>query len=164
MNCNKSVVADRQLQCAVNPVSGKATVLGEDKLVKDGNGRAVAVIGGGPSGMQAALVLKKRGYCPVIFEKSAELGGSAILASKAPMKHMVSEFIATQKAEMHEYGIDVRLNCPYDLNTLKELNPCGVIVAVGGEQIVPNIPGKDAPNVYNIYDVLLDRVKFEGKI
>lgn len=163
MNCNKSVVADRQLQCAVNPVSGKATVLGEDKLVKDGNGRAVAVIGGGPSGMQAALVLKKRGYCPVIFEKSAELGGSAILASKAPMKHMVSEFIATQKAEMREYGIDVRLNCPYDLNTLKELNPCGVIVAVGGEQIVPNIPGKDAPNVYNIYDVLLDRVKFEGK-
>lgn len=163
MNCNKSVVADRQLQCAVNPVTGKATILGEEKLNKNGEGRSVAVLGGGPSGMQAALVLKKRGFAPVIFEKSGELGGSAILASKAPMKHMVTEFINTQKAEMKEYGIDVRLNTPYNLETVQALNPYGVVVAIGGEQIVPNIPGANNSNVYNIYDVLLGGVKFQGK-
>ena len=41
----------------------------------------MAIIGGGPAGMEAALLMKKRGFAPVIFEKSGKLGGSAILAS-----------------------------------------------------------------------------------
>lgn len=163
LNCSKSVVADRALHCAVNPVSGRATIYGDDKLVRSGGGRTVAVIGGGPGGMEAALLLKKRGYAPVIFEKDAQLGGSAILASKAPCKGMVAEFIDTMKAQLREYGIDVRLNCAASIDALKELNPYGVVVACGGEQIVPDIPGHDRDNVYSIYDVLLGRVSFSGR-
>lgn len=163
MNCNKSVVAGKNLHCAINPVSGRATKFGDDKLIKNGEGRTVAVIGGGPAGMQAALLMKKRGFYPVIFEKSDVLGGSAILASKAPCKHMVQEFIDTMKAEMKEYGIEVRLNSAGMIDEIKALNPYGVIVACGGEQIVPKIPGADRDNVYYIDDVLLGKVKFEGK-
>ena len=163
MNCNKSVVAGRNLHCAINPVAGRETRFGDDKLIVNGAGRPVAIIGGGPAGMQAALLMKKRGFAPVIFEKSGKLGGSAILASKAPCKQMAQEFVDTQAAEMKEYGIEVHLNTPATASRLKALDPYCVVIACGGEQIVPKIPGADSENVYYIEDVLLGRVKFEGK-
>lgn len=163
MNCNKSVVAGRNLHCAINPVAGRETRFGDDKLIVNGAGRPVAIIGGGPAGMEAALLMKKRGFAPVIFEKSGKLGGSAILASKAPCKQMAQEFVDTQAAEMKEYGIEVHLNTPATASRLKALDPYCVVIACGGEQIVPKIPGADSENVYYIEDVLLGRVKFEGK-
>ena len=42
--------------------------------------------------MESAMLLKKRGYNAVLLEESGVLGGSAILASKAPCKHMVPSF------------------------------------------------------------------------
>mgnify|MGYP002543267041 CR=1 FL=1 len=163
MNCNKSVVAGRNLHCAINPVAGRETRFGDDKLIKNGNGRPVAIIGGGPAGMQAALLMKKRGFEPVIFEKSATLGGSAILASKAPCKHMAQEFVNTQAAEMKEYGVEVQLNTPATVARIRALDPYCVVIACGGNQIVPRIPGVDNKNVYYIEDVLLGRIRFKGK-
>ena len=107
--------------------------------------------------------MKKRGFSPVIFEESDTLGGSAILASKAPCKYMAQEFVDTQAAEMKEYGIEVHLNTPATPSRIKALDPYCVIVACGGKQIVPKIPGVDNKNVYYIEDVLLGRVHFEGK-
>ena len=163
MNCNKSVVAGRNLQCAINPVTGRATVYGDENLVKNGDGRTVVVVGGGPGGMESAMLLKKRGYNAVLLEESGVLGGSAILASKAPCKHMVAEFIDTLAAKMKELGVEVHLNTPGTVENIKKFNPYGVVVACGGRQIVPKIPGEDRDNVYYIEDVLLDRVKFEGR-
>ena len=163
MNCNKSVVAGRNLHCAINPVAGRETRFGDDMLVRNGAGRPVAIIGGGPAGMQAALLMKKRGFSPVIFEKSDTLGGSAILASKAPCKYMAQEFVDTQIAEMKEYGIEVHLNTPATPSRIKALDPYCVVIACGGNQIVPKIPGVDNKNVYYIEDVLLNRVHFEGR-
>lgn len=76
---------------------------------------------------------------------------------------MAQEFVNTQAAEMKEYGIEVHLNTPATVSRIRALDPYCVIVACGGNQIVPRIPGVDNKNVYYIEDVLLGRVHFEGK-
>ncbi|MEG1594066.1 MAG: NADH:flavin oxidoreductase, partial [Oscillibacter sp.] len=59
--------------CSVNPYALRES----EHLVprKDGQGRVVAVIGGGAAGMQAAITLAERAFQPVIFEETASLGG-----------------------------------------------------------------------------------------
>lgn len=83
MNCNKSVVAGRTLHCALNPIAGHEVTFGDDKLVKNGNGRKVAVVGGGPAGMQAALLMKKRGFERLFLKRAAR---SAAAPSSLPRR------------------------------------------------------------------------------
>jgi 2,4-dienoyl-CoA reductase-like NADH-dependent reductase (Old Yellow Enzyme family)/thioredoxin reductase len=163
MNCNKSVVQDRYLSCAANPTTGYATLYNDETLIRNGEGRNVAIIGGGPAGMQAAIVLARRGFHAVLFEKNSELGGLAILAGKPPHKEMVNEFIKTLVAEMREYGVEVHLNTLATVQKLKELEPYAVVAANGGRQIVPKIPGVDGANVYGMAEVLMNQVDLSGK-
>ena len=81
MSCNKEVVNHRGIRCAINPRLGRERDYNAAALRRDGAGRCVPVIGGGPAGMQAAIVLAERGFRPILFERRAYLGGSAVLAS-----------------------------------------------------------------------------------
>lgn len=161
--CFRIANMGRALECTVNPCLGRETIYGDDKLVKDGNGRTVAVIGGGPGGMHSAYILAKRGFKPVLFEKASALGGSMNLADKPPHKQLIEELIETQIAELKEYGVEVRLNTEATVENVKALNPYGVIIAAGGVPVVPDVPGINNSNVYKAEDVLLGNVKLTGK-
>lgn len=161
--CFKTANTGRAIECTANPILGRETIYGDDKLVKNGEGKTVAVIGGGPAGMQAAYVLAKRGYKPVIFEKSSELGGTLNVANKPPHKHLITELIATQAAELNKVNVEVRLNTEATVDMVKGLNPYGVIVAAGGAPVVPNVSGVQGKNVFMAEDILLGKVKLEGK-
>ena len=163
MQCNKSVVQDGYLSCAANPVTGRGTMYNDEYLIRTGDGRTVAVIGGGPAGMQAAITLAKRGFHAVVLEEKSYLGGMAYLATIPPHKTLVAEFIKTLEAEMKELGVEVRLNTKADVAAVKALNPYAVVVANGGTEIVPQVAGLDAANVHTMEDALLGNVKFSGK-
>ena len=64
---------------------------------------------------------------------------------------------------MKEYGVEVQLNTPATVARIRALDPYCVVIACGGNQIVPRIPGVDNKNVYYIEDVLLGRIRFKGK-
>lgn len=145
---------------AVNVIKHPATA---EALRRDGAGRCVPVIGGGPAGMQAAIVLAERGFRPILFERRAYLGGSAVLASKAPCKGLVAEYIETQKNQLAALGVQVELNHAPTMAELRRLDPYGVFVTMGGQQIVPDIPGIDRENVFGIEDILLGRCVIAGR-
>lgn len=151
------------IECTINPQMGRENLYGDDKLARDGAGRKVAVIGGGPAGMQAALVLKKRGFEPVLFESGSKLGGTMNLADQPPHKELMAEFIDTMSEEMRHYGIEVRLNTKATVEEIKKLNPYGVFVACGGKPIVPSVPGIRNSNVYLYKDILDKSVVLKGK-
>lgn len=163
LNCFKVANKGRAVECTVNPRLGRETIYGDDKLIKDGDNKVVAVIGGGPGGMQAAYVLAKRGFKPVLFEKSSVLGGTMNLADLPPHKELIRELINVQSEELKSLKVEVRLNTEATVEMVKALNPYGVIMAAGGSPIVPNIPGVKGENVYKAEDVLSGRVVLKGK-
>lgn len=85
------------------------------------------------------------------------------LADKPPHKELITEFIETQKNELAAVGVEVRLNTPGTVDAVKALNPYGVVVAVGGDPIRPNVPGIDGANVYSAEDILAGKVSLTGQ-
>ncbi len=141
MECFRILNDGNPLGCTLNPVLGREFEYGEEKLVKNGNGRKVAVIGGGPAGMQAAAVLAKRGFKPVLFEAKDKLGGTVNLAAIPPYKGMLNEFVETQAAELEALGVEVRLNTAATMELIREAGVEAVFVAAGGTAVRPNIEG-----------------------
>jgi len=150
--------------CAINWQGGREAEYGDDALKKDGDGKVVAIIGGGPAGLEEAIVLAKRGFKPVIFEKSKELGGQLLLASKPPKKEKMLWLLEYQKAMLKKYGVEIRLCTAPGVDDLKALNPYAVIVAQGSSPSLPaSIPGLCADNVFTPPQILNGQVDLTGK-
>ena len=113
--------------------------------------------------MQAAQVMARRGYKPVIFEKGSELGGQMNIAKLPENKEMLGELVNTLIAQTEDLGIEVRLNTEATIEDIKALNPAGVIVAAGSKPFKLPVPGADKENVCLASDVLLGNVKLENK-
>ncbi|MDR1807846.1 MAG: NAD(P)/FAD-dependent oxidoreductase [Propionibacteriaceae bacterium] len=150
--------------CAINYQGGREQEYGDDALRVDGAGRAVAVIGGGPGGLEAAVVLAKRGFRPVVFEQKPVLGGQLLYAAKPPKKEKMLWLLEYYEAMLAKYGVEVRLGTTPTLADLKALDPYGVIVATGSTPARPAaIPGLDGPNVYTPPQILGGDVVLAGK-
>lgn len=162
--CVHRVTADQaQVRCAVNPLLGREV----DNLMpmKKGEG-IVIVIGAGPAGIQSALTLTERGFKVKLYDKRTELCGSLNLANKAPNKFRMDNLIRYYKhvvaknenIELH-LGTEVT---PAMLDEFKALDPYAVVLASGGQPIVPGkIPGIEKGVA--CFDVLNGKVKFSGK-
>ena len=162
LNCMHTAVQGIQPTCTVNPVFGREYEFLH--MNKNGNGRPVAVIGGGPAGMEASRILAARGFKVTLFEKEAELGGQLIHAKMPPNKEKIAWLLEGLKAQVKHAGVEVRLNTEATVEEVKKLNPVGVFVCCGSNQIHPNsIPGVNGENVYSVPDVLMSKVKLENK-
>ncbi len=162
MECFRILNDGLPLGCTLNPILGREFEFGEDKLVRNGNGTPVAVVGGGPAGMQAALVLAKRGFRTILFEAGDRLGGTVNLAAMPPNKTMLAEFVETQKAEIEKAGVEVRLNAKADVETLKACGVKAVFMATGGKAVRPNLPGIE--KAVTAEDVLAGKAEANGDL
>ncbi|PAB61185.1 NAD(P)/FAD-dependent oxidoreductase [Anaeromicrobium sediminis] len=161
LTCIESVAYHKPIACSLNAKAGRELKIKD--LKKDGEGRVVAVIGAGPSGMEAARVLAMRGFKPVIFEKENEVGGQLQLANKPPKKEKITWFIDYELAELKKLGVEIRLNTEASVEEIRALNPYAVFVAAGSSPIVPPIDGVKGENVHMVPEILKGQVKFEGK-
>lgn len=162
MNCRKRIGAHLPVTCAVNPRLGVEFQYPEHE--KDGNGRPVVVVGGGPSGMQAAKTLSDRGFAVTLFEKSSQLGGRLNIADKSAFKDKITGFVKTLKLELERGGVKVLLNTEATPEAVKAIDPIAVFVACGGPSVVPNMPGADKPNVVIAEDVIAGKKKVSGNV
>lgn len=126
--------------CVVNPLACQGA--SKKRFPPAERVKRIFVIGGGISGMQAALSAADRGHKVVLFEKTGQLGGQTLLSDvmwfKQDMKHY-HEYMARQ-VRKHP-NIDIRMNTRATRELVLEEDPDAVIVAVGAQQIVPRIPG-----------------------
>ncbi len=128
--------------CSLNPRAGKE---GEYPLEKAAASKKVAVIGGGPAGMAAAMYACNRGHDVTLFEKENELGGVFRHASTLfPGNQLYLDFL---RGRMEDLPVDVRLGAEADETAIKELGADAVIVASGGRFTSPEIAGDGGSNV-----------------
>lgn len=133
------VHSENESGCSVNPYSKREAR--RPKLVQNGNGRTIAVIGAGPAGLECAVVLAERGFKPVVFDSEAEIGGLVRYASLPPYKSRLRWMLDSYRKQIVRLGIDVRLNTTATSGIISELNPTAVVVASGSNELRPAIPG-----------------------
>lgn len=153
--CIDAISYGCHVHCSVNPRLGREREY--DVMNRDGNGRRIAVIGGGPAGMQSAKVLAERGFAVTLYEASGELGGALNVADKNVNKEKLTWLVDTMKLELSRLNIDLRLNTRADLDELKALDPDGVFVCCGGTHILPKVPGYDSEKAIPVKDFLLGK-------
>ena len=144
----------RQLMCTVNVTLGKETRL---PLIPAARPKNVAIIGGGPGGMEAARICALRGHKVTLYEKR-ELGGALIEASVPEFKADLRRLIKYYVTQMEKLKVEV-IHKEAKVNTIKDGKFDAVIVAVGAAPMKPDIPGVDKPIVTDVLEVLRGRAR-----
>ena len=144
MRCHDSTVYGHHFQCSVNPTAGLENSISHliQPVVKS---KKVAVIGGGPAGMKAAMVACDRGHQVTLFEKSGELGGMLHKAGYFSFKYPVKDYMNWLIAQVGKRSIDVRLNTAAAADSVSGFD--AVIVAIGAEPFILPVPGVEQAKI-----------------
>jgi 2,4-dienoyl-CoA reductase-like NADH-dependent reductase (Old Yellow Enzyme family)/thioredoxin reductase len=134
--------------CSVNAMWGRFKEYPEGKLPLAREKKKVAVIGGGPAGIEAMKWLLQRGHDVTLYEKSNRIGGHVKDAVAAPFKQDLRDYLAYMEAFAENCGARVLLNTEATPGLLEAENYDAVIAALGADPIIPRLPGADKPHVH----------------
>lgn len=156
--CFGKVSTYQVCECTVNPRMGREVEYAAAKA-KPKTKKKIAVVGGGLSGMQAAITSAELGHEVTLYEASAKLGGQWILAAVPPHKERFNTQTYWMERELEKKEVNVFLNTVFDEKTAASEKFDSVIIATGSTPVKPPIPGVDLPNVVQAFDVLRMNVK-----
>ena len=143
--------------CSVNAFVGRE----DEKLLNNGNGRKVVIIGAGAAGLYSAELLARRGFDVTVLEKENSAGGQLNLADKPPHKEKIHWCIEDLLANVESLGVEIKYNTIADKELIASFNPEIVICATGGNAVHP-APFKSG-NTVTVTEILNGSVKPENK-
>ena len=165
ISCNKGctdAIQNRQfLSCVLNAENGyensRSIQPAEQK-------KKIAVLGGGPAGLEAARVAALRGHDVTLFEKTTSLGGQLNIACVPPRKEEMRRAAQDLIRAVCNAGVHL---CMGQTRTAEQLQEAGfeaVINAVGAHSAAPRIPGIDGVNVADAWKVLAGEQQVYGTV
>jgi 2,4-dienoyl-CoA reductase-like NADH-dependent reductase (Old Yellow Enzyme family)/thioredoxin reductase len=154
--CNQGCIerlmlGEGKIRCALNPETGQEIIYPQGPA---GVRRNVWVVGSGPGGLTAAYEAARLGHKVTLYEKEEETGGQLRFASQAPFKDQYGIWASWLTSQAKKIGVIMRTGTEVTESMISEGNPEVVILATGGEQIKPDIPGIGLPLVCNAWRVL----------
>ena len=142
IGCNTCIAhyhAGTAIACAVNPRTGRERTL--PIATRALRRRRVVVVGGGPAGLAAAAEAGEAGNAVVLLERSSRLGGQMSLTASAPgTAEIGARLVALFEGRLEDAGVEVRLDTPSDVKTVRDLEPDLVIAATGARPFTPDLP------------------------
>jgi len=132
-------------RCRINALLGTE----QNTIEKAERRKKVVVVGGGPTGMEAARVAALRGHDVTLYEKSNKLGGLLLMAAlvKGTELEDLPAIVRYLKRQITKLGVKIRLEKEVTPPLIEGIKPDVVILATGGVTTTPEIPGINKPNV-----------------
>lgn len=156
IGCNQACIGHFQLglpiSCIQHPETGRELRYGESGRAPEP--RRIMVVGGGVAGMKAAATAAQRGHRVELFEKSARLGGQALLAQLLPGRTEFGGIVTNLEREIALAGVSVRKRTEVSVDLVKEASPDALIVATGSRPISPTFEKGEDCNIVHAADVL----------
>jgi 2,4-dienoyl-CoA reductase (NADPH2) len=149
--CLDHTFSNKISSCLVNPRACHETELNYSRVT---NKTHFAVVGAGPAGLSAALVLAERGHVVDLYDAAMEIGGQLNMAKVIPGKEEFHEMLSYFERQIEVNAVNLHLGTNIAASDLENKNYAGVIIATGVVPRVPNIPGQNHPKVLSYVDVL----------
>ena len=165
ISCNKGctdAIQNRQfLSCVLNAENGYEN---SRSIQPAAQKKKVAVLGGGPAGLEAARVAALRGHDVTLFEKTTSLGGQLNIACVPPRKEEMRRAAQDLIHAVCNAGVHLCMGQTRTAEQLKDAGFEAVINAVGAHSAAPRIPGIDSVNVADAWKVLAGEQQVYGTV
>ncbi|MGA2642871.1 MAG: FAD-dependent oxidoreductase [Spirochaetia bacterium] len=150
----ESLMIKRHMRCAINPAIGDERFINFGPAEKSCN---VAIVGGGPAGLEAARIAALRGHKVTIFERTNELGGAILNCCTVQGKTKMRWYADWVRQQVAKLGVKVEYGRVPSAQDLAKFD--AVFVATGSKVARPDIKGIDSERVTTFEDVLRCRIK-----
>ena len=165
ISCNKGctdAIQNRQfLSCVLNAENGYENTRSIQPAAQK---KKIAVLGGGPAGLEAARVAALRGHDVTLFEKTTTLGGQLNIACVPPRKEEMRRAAQDLIHAVCNAGVHLCMGQTRTAEQLKDAGFEAVINAVGAHSAAPRIPGIDSVNVADAWKVLAGEQRVYGTV
>jgi len=152
--CYKRIFQQLDIRCSVNPTLGREE---EISCPPAASPKRVAVIGGGPAGMEAAYAARERGHHVLLLEASEKLGGQLNLASLPPGRKEIERFCKFIKNRLQRSGVKILKGKRATASLLQKHGPDVVILAAGAHPRRIKIRGLEEERMISAWEVLSSR-------
>ena len=165
ISCNKGctdAIQNRQfLSCVLNAENGYENTRSIQPAAQK---KKIAVLGGGPAGLEAARVAALRGHDVTLFEKTTTLGGQLNIACVPPRKEEMRRAAQDLIHAVCNAGVHLCMGQTRTAEQLKDAGFEAVINAVGAHSAAPRIPGIDSVNAADAWKVLAGEQQVYGTV
>lgn len=139
-----------EISCSVNPDIGREA----RHTPATAAPQRIAVIGGGPAGLEAARRAAELGHHVTLFERADRLGGAAMLAALTPPLRHFAKLVTWYERALDNLGVEIRLSTPVNTDAELPADTHQVIVATGSEPVIPVVDGYDELPTWMLDDFL----------
>jgi len=144
--CIARAMEGKPIRCFHNPAAARERALPPAEPAQAP--RHVAVIGGGPAGMEAARVAAEQGHRVTLYEAGDRLGGQLALWAEAPMTAEFGRTVAWYEDQLTRLQVRVRLGERIAPEALGALDADALVIATGATAKPPTpVPGAEGSGI-----------------